>query len=66
MIRIYKWDWFAMIIYPSLDVKNIAQQDPSKGIGSEIFRIKSLPDHGNAVEKGNYPIEVDLGACRNF
>lgn len=58
--------WFAMIIYPSLEVKNIAQQDSSKGILDEIKRIKELPDHGNRVEKGNRPIEVDLDACRNF
>lgn len=58
--------WFAMIIYPSLEVKNIAQQDKTNNIHKEITRIKLLKDHGNAVEKGNWPIEVDLDACRNF
>jgi abortive phage resistance protein AbiGi (putative antitoxin) len=58
--------WFAMIIYPSLDVKNSAQQDSSKGILDEIERIKKLHDRGNVVENGNRPIEVDLDACRNF
>ncbi len=58
--------WFAMIIYPSLDIKNIAQQDPAKGILAEVKRIKGLRDHGNNVEGGNRPIEVDLDACRNF
>lgn len=58
--------WFAMIIYPSLDVKNKAQQDSSTGIKEQIERIKNLDDHGNRVEGRNWPIEVDLDACRNF
>lgn len=58
--------WFAMIIYPSLHVKNKAQQDDSIGIKQQIKRIKNLNDHGNRVEGGNMPIEVDLDACRNF
>jgi len=58
--------WFQMIIYPSLAEKNRAQKDASLAIVDEIKRIKSLRDHGNAVEKGNWPIEVDLDACRNF
>lgn len=58
--------WFAMIIYPSLDVKNKAQQERSNGIKNEIIRIKDLNDHGNRVEGRNWPIELDLDACRNF
>jgi hypothetical protein len=58
--------WFAMIIYPSLDVKNKAQRGKTNIIQDEIERIKNLPDHGNRVEDGNRPIEVDLDACRNF
>jgi len=58
--------WFAMIIYPSLNVKNKAQQDSSTGIKEQIERIKSLDDHGNRVEGKNWPIEVNLDACRNF
>jgi hypothetical protein len=59
--------WFAMVIYPSLDVKNMAQQDNNFQIKQEITRIKDNPnDHGNRVEHGNWPIEVDLDACRNF
>ena len=58
--------WFAMIIYPSLDVKNKAQQDNSSSIVQQIERIKDLNDHGNRVENKNWPIEVDLDACRNF
>lgn len=58
--------WFAMIIYPSLDVKNKAQQDDSTGIKQQIERIKNLKDHANKVEGKNWPIEVNLDACRNF
>ena len=66
--------WFAMIIYPSLDVKNEAQkyireQNKENGkieyklndIQKEITRIKE-----DKIEDGNWPIEVDLDACRNF
>ncbi len=66
--------WFAMIIYPSLDVKNKAQkyireQNRENGeieyklndIQKEITRIKE-----DRIEDGNWPIEVDLDACRNF
>lgn len=71
--------WFAMIIYPSLKVKNYAQWDSSLEIVSEIERIKGdITDHGNAVEGrrhsigqkpflgGNWPIEINLDACRHF
>jgi hypothetical protein len=58
--------WFQMIIYPSLTVKNEAQKNSARCIREEIARIKSLPDHGNKVESGNWPIETNLDACRNF
>lgn len=58
--------WLAMIIYPSLDVKNKAQQNDATGIKQEIQRIKNLKDQGNRVEGKNWPIEVNLDACRNF
>lgn len=59
--------WFAMIIYPSLAVKNPAQQRINHGIIDQIRRIKSnAADHGNRVEGGNWPVEVDLDSCRNF
>ena len=59
--------WFAMVIYPSLGAKNAAQQEEHFGIREQILRIKSnLDDHSNRVEGGNWPIEVDLDACRNF
>ena len=52
--------WFAMIIYPSLDVKNKAQQE-YPNIQLQIKRIKE-----DGIEEGNWPVEVDLDACRNF
>ncbi|MFZ0545322.1 MAG: hypothetical protein WAM60_07780 [Candidatus Promineifilaceae bacterium] len=59
--------WFQVIIYPSLRIKNLAQQDTSYGIREEISRIKERSnDHGNRVEGGNWPMEMDLDACRNF
>jgi hypothetical protein len=58
--------WLAMIIYPSLEVKNAAQQ-PSSSIRARIQEIKGdQGDHGNKVEGGNWPIEVNLDACRHF
>lgn len=57
--------WFAVVIYPSLQMKNWAQGAQSL-VRSQITRIKSLPDHGNRVEGGNWPIEVHLDSCRHF
>lgn len=59
--------WFQLIIYPSLGVKNMAQQEDSARIREEICRIKADPtDHANRVEGGNWPMEINLDACRNF
>jgi hypothetical protein len=58
--------WFAMVIYPSLPIKNRAQWDNDYKIREQIIRIKSSPDHANRVEGGNWPIEVNLDAIRNF
>jgi hypothetical protein len=58
--------WFQMIIYPSLSVKNEAQKNPERSVSHEIARIKALPDHANRVEGGNWPVETNLDACRNF
>lgn len=59
--------WLALIIYPSLEVKNKAQQEKSARIREELARIKhDTTDHGNKVEGGNWPIELNLDACRNF
>ena len=63
----------SMIIYPSLAVKNMAQKwmkDKPQGIGQEIYevikQIKKAPEQGEHFEGGNWPIELDLDACRNF
>lgn len=59
--------WFQVIIYPSLIIKNLAQKDGSRKTWQEIHRIKEdRTDHGNQVEGGNWPMEMDLDACRNF
>jgi hypothetical protein len=59
--------WFALVIYPSLGVKNKAQQEDSVRIREEITRIKSDPqDHANKVEGGSWPMEINLDACSHF
>ena len=58
--------WFQMIIYPSISIKNEAQQNESGAIKQNIARIKESNDHGNVVEKGNWPVEVNLDSCRNL
>lgn len=55
--------WFSMIIYPSLGIKNLAQADP------EIKKlIAEVKQKGCVIrlEKNNWPIEINLDACRNF
>jgi hypothetical protein len=58
--------WFSMIIYPSLSVKNEAQD--SDEIRKLIRKIKDRvffrPCPGDEIK--NQPIELDLDACRNF
>jgi len=57
--------WLSIIIYPSTSVKNAAMAD--SGVRSALKIIKdNLEDHGNRVEGGNWPIELNLDACRNF
>ena len=58
--------WFAVIIYPSIATKNKGQQEDSTGVKDQTTLIKKLPDRGNLVEGNNWPIELDLDACRNF
>jgi hypothetical protein len=65
--------WFAMIIYPSGQIKNTSQWDTEYGIRKQIEIIKSREDdNGNRVEglkspmRGNWPIEVELDSCRHF
>lgn len=57
--------WLSCIIYPSMSLKRQALED--EGIRQEIKRIKSAPEcRANDVEKGNWPVEMDLDLCRNL
>ena len=65
--------WFAMIIYPSGEVKNTSQWDLRFKVMDQIEAIKRKEDdHGNKVEglknpmRGRWPIEVELDSCRHF
>ena len=57
--------WLAAIIYPSMRIKNKAQED-----GGEIQiltrKIAKTPDHAHAVEGDNIPVELDLDRCMHF
>jgi hypothetical protein len=58
--------WLALIIYPTIWIKNEAQSTGSP-IPSLLKQIKTNPaDHANKVERGNYPVEIDLDLCRNL
>ncbi len=58
--------WLALIIYPTLSIKNIAQQ-PGHPIRALLESIKgNKMDHANQVEGGNFPVEIDLDLCRHF
>lgn len=64
--------WFAMIVYPALRTKNLAQWDRDGRIVREITRIKTADNHSNRVEglknptRGNWPIELNLSAAGHF
>lgn len=58
--------WFSMVIYPSISIKNFSQALHSSNVPDLIKAIKTRQDHGNAVEKGNWPIELNLDACLHF
>lgn len=58
--------WFSMIIYPSILAKSISQPLYQSEIPELIREIKSGTDHGNRVERGNWPIEINLDSCRHF
>lgn len=57
--------WFAIIVYPSIEVKRLCR-DRSGPVMRAIELIKSIDDHGNRVEPGNWPAELNLDDCRNF
>jgi hypothetical protein len=59
--------WLSCIIYPSVSLKRQALEDEE--IRGEMKRIKTDPDcraNDIEVEKGNWPVEMDLDLCRNF
>lgn len=65
--------WFTMIIHPSVRTKSLVHWDAGNRISEEIARIKSDPnDHANKIEglknpvRGNWPLQVELDACRHF
>jgi hypothetical protein len=64
--------WLALIIYPSLAVKVLAQSDETiRSLISEIkppFPSNDVGDHQNPAcfEPYSKPVEIDLDACRNF
>lgn len=55
--------WLSMIIYPSLEVKCKALE--SDEIRNKIKEVKERHPMKN-LENKNWPIELDLDACRNF
>ena len=57
--------WLAAIIYPSLRIKNKAQQCGSE-IQRLIHKIARTPDHARLVEGDNLPVELDLDLCSNL
>lgn len=57
--------WFSMIIYPNIRVKNRAKEDKEIQELIEMIKAKNTPGCPPDEHK-NYPIEVDLSACRNF
>jgi hypothetical protein len=58
--------WLAIIVYPSIEVKRICRE-PGGPVVRAIERIKSnIDDHGNRVEPGNWPAELNLDDCRNL
>src|SRR5262249_27046762 len=65
--------WFTMIIHPSVHTKSLVHWDATNEISQEIKQIKSNPnDLANKVEglknpvRGNWPLQVELDACRHF
>ena len=59
--------WLSCIIYPSVSLKRQALEDDK--IRCEIRRIKHDPNcraNKCEVERGNWPVEIDLDLCRNL
>jgi|WetSurMetagenome_2_1015567.scaffolds.fasta_scaffold22012_4 hypothetical protein len=64
--------WFAMIIYPSIEVKVKSQSNDEirsliKSIKNPYVNQSNRPIRNPApLELYNYPIEIDIDTCRNF
>jgi hypothetical protein len=59
--------WFTMIIYPSHDIKDKAQNELQGKMRDLINEIKKRPNNGRiTVESSDWPIELYLDACSNF
>ena len=57
--------WLSMIIYPNIKVKDDSRN--CKGIREMIEKIKERKNKNNiSKENLNFPIELDLPACKNF
>ncbi len=57
--------WLAAIIYPSVRIKNKAQEEGSE-VRRLIYKIANTKDHAWKVEGVNLPVEIDLDLCRNL
>lgn len=56
--------WLAIIIYPDLETKKRAVEDTE--IRKLLREISHKPTITGCPEKGHFPIELNLAACRNF
>jgi len=58
--------WLSCIVYPSVSLKRLAQEECIRG---EIRRIKNDQNcraNDAQVEQGNWPVEMDLDLCQNL
>lgn len=58
--------WLSLIIYPTHWVKNVCKQEFPSEVDELVRKIKMSVPGKEYIEGGNWPIEVDLDACRNF
>jgi len=56
--------WLAVIIYPNLNVKKRSIEDAE--IRSLLKKISHRSTVTGCPERGHYPMEIDLGACKHF
>jgi len=60
--------WFAVIIYPHIGVKVAAEADPEIRKAIRALKPDCSQRHSSSAGYEEYckPIEIDLGACKNF